>query len=143
MKNAWIYAILIWVCSVLTGSFFTTLYMDLGEGDMFNSIFESYLFIILVSGLNSIPTAIIFCVALELSAMVKFSGKNRFIVICSTAYILCFLTLFLFFFRMNDVPASLADPFFWVVFVFYSMGLTSGIFLFSKWFILNHKKVTY
>jgi len=135
MKNAWLYAVLIWITSVLAGSFFSSLYLDLGEGDGFNTIFGSYLFIICLSGINSIPTVIIFAIGLAVFSKFNISRKKLFVIICLKSYILCFLTLYIFFFDKNDLSQNLFDPFIWIIFSFYSIGLTTGIFVFSKWFI--------
>ena len=142
MKNAWIYAFLIWIISVFVGSYFTTIYMEFGESEGFGSIFESYLFIIFMSGLNSIPTAIVFCVSMEILSVFKLQNRNMLLIICLKAYILCFITLYIFFFNKSDLSENLLDPSFWIIFFCYCIGLSTGIFGLAKWHILSNKKET-
>ena len=116
MKNAWIYAFLIWIISVFVGSYFTTIYMEFGESEGFGSIFESYLF--------------------------KLRNRKMFLIICLKAYILCFITLYVFFFNKSDLSENLLDPSFWIIFFCYCIGLSTGIFGLAKWHILSNKKET-
>lgn len=142
MKNAWIYAFLIWIISVLVGSYFTSLYISFGESEGFGSIFESCIFIIVMSGINSIPTAIVFCVGMEILSAYKINKNKLFLIICLKAYILCFITLYIFFFNKSDLSENLMDPSFWIIFFCYCLGLSTGIFGLSKWHILSNKKET-
>ncbi len=142
MKNAWMYAFLIWVISVFVGSFFTTLYMDLLEMESFGSIMDSYYIIMAMSGLNSIPTAIVFCVSMEILSVYKLRNGNMFLIICLKAFIFCFITLYIFFFDKSDLSENLMDPSFWIIFFCYCLGLSTGIFGLSKWYILSLKNET-